>query len=276
MLKAGEIDFLPNPNFKDIKLLKQHKLIEVQSVGGANWDYFTFDCSKTPFNIKEVRQAMAYAVDREAIVKAVYFGWAEPDDDPLPDGYLGADPDIQKYPNRSDVAKAKELLAKAGYPNGFKMTVITSAKQNLRRETQIVVEQWKKVGIDAKIEQLDQATYAKRVRGASDFEVELEDIGIMSMDPDSAFWWFHHSGTVRMHGHENQEIDKLLEQGRSEQDPEKRAKIYRQVTNLIQEESPYVYIAHVAKVNIYNKALKGYEITPLDIELKFKNAWLEK
>jgi peptide/nickel transport system substrate-binding protein len=276
MLKTAEIDFLPNVNFKDINRLKKENHLVVKSIGGANWDYMTFDCSKSPFNSKEVRQAIAYAVDRQAIVNAVYFGWAAPDDDPLPDGYLGADPDIQKYPNTADIEKAKSLLAAAGYPDGFETTIITSAKENLRRETQIVAEQLKKVGIKAEIEQLDQATYAKRVRGASDFKVELEDIGIMSMDPDSAFWWFHHSGTVRMHGHENPEVDKLLEQGRLEQDTEKRREVYRQVTKMIQELSPYVYIAHVAKVNIYNKALKGYEITPLDIELKFKDAWLER
>ncbi len=276
MLRTGQIDFLPNPNFKDIEKLKKQENLEVQSIGGANWDYFTFVCAKSPFDKKEVRQAMAYAIDRQAIVDAVYYGWADPDDDPLPSGYLGADPDVQIYPNRPDIAKAKELLTKAGYPNGFKTTIITSAKENLRRETQIVAEQLKKAGINAKIEQLDQATYVKRVRGASDFEVELEDIGIMSMDPDSTFWWFHHSDTVRMHGHENPITDKLLEQGRIEQDPAKRFQVYQDVTKQILKESPYVYVAHVSKVNVYTTALKGYKITPLEIELKFKDAWLEK
>ncbi|MBW2146944.1 MAG: ABC transporter substrate-binding protein [Deltaproteobacteria bacterium] len=276
MLRTGQIDFLPDPNFKDIKRLKKQENLEVQSTGGANWDYITFDCAKSPFDKKEVRQAIGYAIDRQAIVDAVYYGWADPDDDPLPSGYLGADPDIQVYPNRPDIAKAKELLTKAGYPNGFETTIITSAKENLRRATQIVAEQLKKIGINVKVEQLDQATYVKRVRGASDFKVELEDIGIMSMDPDSTFWWFHHSGTVRMHGHENPTTDKLLEQGRIEQDPVKRASIYQDITRQILEESPYVYIAHVSAVNVYNKALKGYKITPLGNMLMFKDTWLDQ
>lgn len=276
MLRAKELDFLPSPDFKDLARLKEIKHLEVQSVSGANWDYITFDAKKPPFDKKEVRQAIAYAIDRQAIVDSVYYGLADADDDPLPPGYLGADPDIQVYPNRPDIATAKDLLAKAGYPNGFETTVITSAKEHLRRQTQIVVEQLKKVGIRAKIEQLDQATYVKRVDGASDFAMELEDIAIMSSDPDSSYWWFHHSGTVRMHGHENPEMDKLLQEGRLEQDSAKRAQIYQKVTRLALEESAYVYIAHVKRVDVHNNALKGYQITPADIELRFRDAWLDR
>jgi len=167
-------------------------------------------------------------------------------------------------------------LAEAGYPNGFETTIITSSKENLRRVTQIVAEQFKRIGIKAKIEQLDMATYVKRTRAASDFEVELEDIGIMSADPDSAFWWFHHSGTVRMHGHENAAVDAKLEEGRATGDTERRAKIYQEVTKMILEESAYVYICHVSKVNAYTNKLRGYKVTPLDIELRFHKAWLDR
>jgi len=276
MLRAGEIDFLPAPNFKDIKSLEKLPNVEIQSVGGANWDYLTFDCKKKPFDNKKVRQAISNAIDRQAIVDAVYYGLAEADDDPLPTGYLGADPDVMAYPNKANIEKAKQLLTEAGYPNGFETTIITSSKENLRRVTQIVTEQLKKIGVRAKIEQLDMATYVKRTRAASDFEVELEDIGIMSADPDSAFWWFHHSGTVRMHGHENAAIDAKLEEGRSTGDTGKRAKIYQEMTKMILEESPYVYFCHVSKVNAYTNKLKGYKATPLDIELKFHKAWLDR
>jgi peptide/nickel transport system substrate-binding protein len=276
MFRAGEIDFLPQPEFKDIEKLKKLAQVEVQSIGAANWDYITFDCKKTPFNKKEIRQAISYAIDRQAIVDSVYYGWAVPTDNPLPSGFLGAGPDLQRYPKRADLTKAKELLTKAGYPNGFTTTVITSSKENLRKSTQIAAEQLKKVGIICKIEQLDMATYVKRTSRASDFEMELEDIGIMSPDPDSCFWWFHHTGTTRMHGHENPVTDKLLEEGRAEQDPAKRAKIYHDVNKQILEESPYVYIAHVAKVNLFNKALKGFKINQLETDLKFKEAWLDR
>ena len=278
MLRTGEVDFVDVPVFKNLEALKQDPNIVIHTTPGWNWDYLTFDCAKTPFDIKEVRQAFACAVDRQEIVDKVYYGYAERDDDMLPSGYLGGDPDIQVWPNTADVEKAKELLAKAGYPDGFKTTCITSSKDHIRRELEIVAEQLKRVGIELEIQQLDDATYTKRVRGASDFEVELEDIAIMSADPDSTFWWFYHSDTTREHHHATPEVDRMLEQGRSGDDMtlEERADLYRKLTKMLVEESFYVYFCHVNQVRLAHKDMKGFVVTPSDMDVIFKKVWLDR
>lgn len=276
LLRTGEIDFMDTPDYKDIATLRQNPNVVVSSVVGWNWDYITFNLqdSALPVASKEVRQAIASAIDREAIVKNVYYGEGEADDDPLPAGYLGADPDQQRYPNTADLTRAKELLTAAGYPNGFSLSCITSDKATLRRELELVASQLSRVGIQVQIQNLDMGTYNTRNR-QNQFEMALEDITIMTPDTDSAVYWFLHSGTVGWHGHRNAELDALLDGARIEQESARRAEMYRRIIELALEEVPYVYTAHSNLVRVWRKGLAGYEPSPQDIDFRLETAYWE-
>lgn len=260
-LKQGEIDFIDLPDYKDVADLQNDPNIQVDIIPGNNWDYITFNLTRDdlPTSKKEVRQAIGYAIDRQAIVEAVYYGHATADDDPLPPGFLAADPDQQKYPNEPDLEKARELLATGGYADGFTIRCMTSDKTNLRRALQLVADQLSQIGITIEIEGLDLGTFNARSR-EQEFEMALEDIDIMTGDPDSSLYWFHHTDTIAWHGYIG--LDELLDQGRIEQDPEKRVEIYRTIIDQILEDAPYLYIAHRNHVFAYRQGLQGYAAWP--------------
>jgi peptide/nickel transport system substrate-binding protein len=260
MLKTGEVDFVLRPDTQNLAEFRADKNFLVFSTPGWNWDYISFNLfdQTLPVAKKEVRQAISYAIDREAIVKNIYYGEAVPDDDPYPSGFLGADPDIQKYPNTADQAKARELLAQAGFPNGFSIKCITSDKDNLRREVQLVADQLGKVGVKVEIQGLDMGTFNTRIKEQKGWEMALEDIDIACADSDAGVYWFLRSGTTAWRGHIHPELDSLLDKGRSSFDEKERAGIYRRVTELVQDEAPYIYINHINYVRLAKKGLVGY------------------
>ena len=264
-LETGEVDMSFTPDYKDVAEFRQDDNFDVFSSPGGNWDYIDFNVldESLPGSKKEVRQAIGYAIDRDSIVENIYFGEANPEDDPFPPGFLGADPDIQKYPNTADTAKAKELLAEAGFPDGFSITAITSSKDNLRRELQLVADQLSEVGIDVEIQNLDDGTYVSRwIEG--DFEMSLEDITIITPDPDSAVWNFLRTGTIANHGHENQEMNDLIDRGRAITDEQERTDIYRRVTEIVQDEAPYLYTANTNMIRLAKEGLTGYSPSPAE------------
>ena len=77
LLKTGEIDFTDVPDYREINALKQERGIKIESIGGWGWDYLSFNTTMAPVDNKLVRQALSYAIDRQAIVDAVYFGTAK-------------------------------------------------------------------------------------------------------------------------------------------------------------------------------------------------------
>jgi len=260
-LRTGEIDFLELLDYSDVEDIRKTEGIKLMTNPGGNWDYICFNQTAEPYSIKEVRQAIAYAVDREALVNNVYYGEGEPDDDPLNPPYIGAEPDQSRYPNTSDVETAKELLANAGYADGFDTTIITSDKSNCRRSTEIVLDQLGKVGIRAKMEGLDMGTFNGR-RREGEYEVALEDINISTTDSDSALYWFlHKDQTFAFTGWENDAVNQLLDQGRAISDVEERGKIYRQVLDIALEESIYVYLCHSNLIYAMNEKVTGFRAT---------------
>jgi len=271
LLRAGDVDIIDHPDFKDVKNLEADPNIVVQSIPGWNWDYITFANMDGPFGDKRVRQAVSYALDREEIADAVYYGQATPGEKALPPGFLYEDPSISKYSPTPNIERAKELLAEAGYPNGFEATAITSDKANLRRELEIVAFQLAKVGIKLEIQFLDNASFATRSHqtGGAD-DILLEDITIVSGDPDSAIRWFWHTDGSLSHGYSNVIIDRLIDAGGAETDPAIRSDIYKALQRKMLDESLYVYTVHVNQVRVMRKEVTGFQVMPSDIDLWLK------
>ncbi len=267
-IRNGEIDFTVGLNKKDMSAVREDPNLQVLDAGGWNWDYITFNLNlpDRPWLNTKVRQAIGYAVDRTVIVDSVYYGGATLEDDSLPAGYLGADPDQQFYPNTADLDKARQLMADAGYADGFTMPCLTSEKENLRRELQIVADQLRQINIDVEIEQTDAGTYRTRWQNF-DFETILEDAGMASPDSDSALYWWYHTGpeggsNLGSDGYGNSDLDAILENARSSSDSEERAALYRDALEIIAEDCPKVITCNVNEEWVLNAGLEGFYPTP--------------
>ena len=262
-LQKGEIDFMMSPDAKDVPSLREGKnpSIVYTSVPGWNWDYISFTfppyaSPDFPTQKKEVRQAIAYAVDRETIAKEIYFGEALVTDSPIPPGYRGYRRGPLRYPRKADLTKARELMQRAGV-SGFDVEVITSDKEWLRRETELVAGMLSQIGIRVRVNSMDIGTYNTRWLGHR-YLTNLEDITVVSPDTDSTLFWFQREGTVGWHGWQNPEVTEMLDRARTVTSPTLREALYQKTVDAVLEDCPYIYLVHVNLVRLYRKGLTGY------------------
>src|SRR5260370_1052559 len=125
----------------------------VKSTPGWEWDYQQFNLTvrpDLPYRNKLVRQAISYAIDREAIVNEIFYGEAIATDNQIPAGYMGHRGPMLKYPKNGDLKKAKELMAQAGV-KGYEVDVITSDNDWLRQDLELVAAMVSQIGITDKI-----------------------------------------------------------------------------------------------------------------------------
>ena len=223
-----------------------------------NINYLGFNTKKAPFDNKLVRQAIAYAVDRQSIIDAVYLGAANEANSPVSPSVFGYSKDAKKY--SFDVAKAKELLAQAGYPNGFK-TKIWLNDNTVRRDIAVILQdQLKQIGIDLQIEILEWGSYLDRLaRGEHDMFL----LGwTSSPDSDSALYALFHSKNHGSSGNRtyftNSRMDQLLDLGRESTVPEDRIKYYKEAQDIVQEEVPMLVLVYPYDNVGLQKTIKGF------------------
>jgi peptide/nickel transport system substrate-binding protein len=273
-LERGEIDFMDHPDPIDVAPFREGKKKDFayQTVPLWEWDYmaFTFPPYQKPDHptqIKEVRQAISYALDRQVIVDEIYAGEALVSDSPVPPGFLSYRDVPLRYPKTANLQKARELMKKAGV-SGFDLEVITSDKEWLRRETELAAAMLSEIGINVKVQGLDLGTWTERWIRKHDFQALLEDISIVSPDVDSTVFWFHREGTVGYHGYPNKQVTEWLDQGRVEFDTNKRIGLYHKVVDQVLEDCPYIYLCHVNNVFLSKKGLQGFTPGPQEYVVK--------
>jgi peptide/nickel transport system substrate-binding protein len=261
-LQKGELDFVTHPDPKDMKELRKNANFTIKSTPGWEWDYQQFNLkgnAGAPFQNKLVRQAISYAIDREAIVNEIYYGEAVATDNQIPAGYMGHRSPLLKYPKNGDLKKAKELMAQAGV-KGYEVEVLTSDKDWLRKELELVAAMVSQIGITYKIKNLDMGGFNNLWLNQK-FEQHLEDITLVAPDPDATSWWFLHS-KGNASGYNVPSMDAMLDGARSELDPAKREADYHKIVDTTLEECPIIYHCNTNNIQIYNNKLVGFEPAP--------------
>ncbi|WP_421998563.1 ABC transporter substrate-binding protein [Reyranella sp.] len=260
-LMKNELDFVTHPDPKEVAGVRKNSNFVVKSTPGWEWDYQQFNLKKTgtPFENKLVRQAISYAIDREAIVNEIYYGEAIATDNQIPAGYLAFRKPLLKYPKNGDLKKAKELMAQAG-AKGYEVEVITSDKDWLRKELELVAAMVSQIGITYKIKNMDMGGYNNLWLNRR-YDQVLEDITLVAPDPDATSWWFLHS-KGNASGYNNPLMDTLLDGARSERDAAKREGMYHKIVDMTLDECPLIYHCNTTNIQVFNKSLKGFDPTP--------------
>ncbi|WP_088178050.1 peptide-binding protein [Methylovorus sp. MM2] len=238
---------------------------------GNNYTYLGFNLKHKPFDDIRVRQAINYAINKQEIIDGVLLGLGEPVSSPYKPGTRWSNPNLQPY--KYDPAKAIALLKEAGFKDhnrdgilirdGKPLAFEILTNQNKQREMSAVLIQrrLKEIGIDAKIRVMEWASFVGRFIKTGDFDVVLLGWGL-SLDPDQFSIW-HSSqqgpGQFNFIGYNNPQVDKLLEQGRMELDPDKRMKIYHEFASVLQEDSPIVYLFAGYGLPAIHKRVKGID-----------------
>ena len=204
-----------------------------------------FKVTAAPLDNVKVRQAINYAVDRDAIVKATFFGHGAPMNDLfMPKthwAYVKDIPGGYSY----DPAKAKQLLAEAGFPNGFKIKMLSTHEVSAHKSgAEIVQANLSDVGIEIDMELVDLATDVKRY-SAGDYDIIMWGGGPLYGEVDFLSGYFRSGNAVPKNtGYSNPELDKLLDDARATLDQEQRKGLYRKAFDILLADAPWVPLAY--------------------------------
>lgn len=252
-LETGEVDIAYDIDPIDKSRVEGHSdlsLIEEPSLSIA---YIGFNTNKAPYNKKEVRQAINYAIDREGIIESVLMGAGEVASSPLPPNVAMSNQKVDKFNN--DIEKAKQLLKQAGLEKGFKTTLWTNDNQVRVRIAQIVQANLKEIGIEVEIEILEWGSYLDRT-AAGEHDMFILGWTTVTADPDYGLYALFHSTQTGSAGNRafyaNSEVDRLLDLGKVETDNKKREEHYFKAQELIVADSPIAtlyYSTHNAGIN---------------------------
>jgi len=258
---------------------------------GTAVNHFPMNNDRPLFSDKRVRQAMMYAIDRDALVKELMKGLAVKATGNLSPA-IGKfyEPNVTQYPQ--DPAKAKALLKEAGWtpgPDGilanaagtpFSFTCLVFTGDTLRRsEAEVVQHDLKAIGIDMKLRDTEPTTAISTAR-KGDYDMALWNwtYGGSGGDPD-ARTTLGSTGANNFSHWKNAKADELLDRGAAEVDPAKRKQIYSDLQKLFTEEVPFLYVMFWESIVLFNKRIKGLPASAsnlLALYCEFQKLWIEK
>ncbi|UUM11942.1 ABC transporter substrate-binding protein [Clostridiaceae bacterium HFYG-1003] len=247
-LRTGEIDFASNLTGESVKLIRDDQSIKLLEMPGLHFAYIYFNMVKGPTADIKVREALIRALDTKELVKGVYqYGEAQPASLPLPPGSWGYDKTLEADVPTYDPAAAKELLAEAGFPNGFKTKLYISNTPARVRMATIVQQYWKmNLNIDVEIMTSEWGTFSEIASKNN------ADIFAMSWTwyPDPYFFLnkiFHSTAIGSLgngQGFNDPEVDRLLNEALVITDQAARAKLYSQAVKAIIAKRPGVFYSN--------------------------------
>ena len=257
-----EIDILLDAAEKDVATIKSSPDLAVAQTPWFGYTGFVLNVSKPPFNNKALAQALAYATDRDEFIRVIQEGLRPRADYGTIPPTLSWAVDQSYVPYKYDLAKAKQLLAEAGYPNGgFSFTLLADTSDpESQRQVELLQSQYKKVGIDMKIEAapFNDVLLPRTKKG--DFEASRTTV-TGGIDPDTWIYsTFHTDGNLNRSHFSDPQIDKLGEDGRKEQDLNKRGEIYKQAEKLIMDRSPWIMISYSVDRFTGRKVVQGWYV----------------
>ena len=256
-LQTGEVDVaLGIPPFM-VDQLKGDPKIQVKEMLTDRVIFISFDLVDKSKEVnpeitkilsqKKVRQAMNYAVDKEALIKTLFMGRAKPIGSPITGFDFGYDDSVKAYPYNPE--KAKALLQEAGYPNGFEVTIHTPVGKYLQDKevAEAVAGMLGKVGIRANIRTHEWGVYVRSMIATRDIPVHL--IGwIARFDADVTLSaWF--TKTSQFSNFWDPELEEMIVKAKKEMNPAARKAQYSRILKKIHEDAPWIFLYQ--PINIY-------------------------
>ncbi|ADI00750.1 glutathione ABC transporter substrate-binding protein [Salisediminibacterium selenitireducens] len=207
--------------------------------------YIGFNMQAEPFDDVLVRQAVSMAINKEDIIFGVMDGTAEPALGPIGPQVFGYSDQVEGLPY--DPEQAAELLAEAGYEDGFSTTIWTNDSRERMDIAELVQDQLGDIGVDVEIEVLEWGAYLDET-AEGNHDMFILGWTTVTADADYGMYALFHSSQVGSPGNrsfmENEELDAILDEARREADPDVRAALYEDAMEILVEEAPMSYLYH--------------------------------
>lgn len=282
-LQNGQIDIGPrNPiPLSEIPLIEKTPHLDFTTRGfeeNANIAMLEFNLDNPLLANKEIRQALAHAIDREQIQKVAFYGYAEPTIAPIskrnfPDFHLEIE---NPYP--FDVDKANQLLDELGYErqsDGHRFSLNLHANPftpGYKRTAAYLRSALARIGINAVLHDEDPGSYIRSVYNNRDFDITVSGVSTM-FDPTVGLQRVYYSKSFNpqvpfsnaTHYH-NPEVDRLLEAAAVEHDREKRAELFKEFQKIVLDEIPSIPLVQLSNVTVYNTRVEGFADTAAGLQ----------
>lgn len=263
-LNAGTIDILPYLTDAQAGQLPDGYRLQAGSMNLIQGLFL--NNAKAPFDNKLVRQALCYAVDRQAVIDMVAGGRGN---------VIGTNmfPGFKKYYDADlvkeysyDPEKAKELLKEAGYPNGLSFTITVPSNYQYHVDTaQIVVEQLKKAGFDAKIELIEWASWLSDIYKNRNYQSTLSGLAA-ELSPRKALERFQSNADNNFMNYKNSEFDKVYQEAEKTTVEKDKIALYKQMEAMLTKDAAAVYIQDPFQMTAVSKKLGGYTYYPIYVQ----------
>jgi len=281
MLQTGEANFAFPVPYEQAKLLEKNSKLDVVVSPSIMQRYISLNVTQKPFDNPKVREALEYAINRQALVKVAFAGYATPATGIVPPSIEYA----QTYPPIPyDPAKAKALLKEAGYPNGFETTLWSSHNHSTAQKVlQFVQQQLAQVGLKVKVTAMDAGQRAAEVEGKGQKEsgVRMFYTG-WSASTGEADWaltplfattaW--PPAIFNTAFYSNPKVDKDLADALKTTDSKQKAELYKDAQDTIWNDYPWIPLVVEQLVSAHSKNLSGFYMMP-DTSFSFDDAELK-
>jgi peptide/nickel transport system substrate-binding protein len=276
LLEKGDIDVARLLNTDDLKALESNKDIHIEQTLMQGMTYLALNTNDPILGNPKVREAIRYLIDYDGLANTILPYKGVPRADLVPEGAFGALDRKEGQPFSLDLAKAKQLLTEAGYPDGFSKKMILSANDISPAIAQHVATNAAKVGIKLELEQMADSNLFTRGRNR-DFEVQL--VGWGAGYPDADAMVSRHAADpdprpeaklvgypVWRTGWQSTAVNAKAEAARLEQDPVKRAAIYKDIQDYMLHNGPMAYIYQTIRPIAVRTSVKGFVIGPFTVD----------
>ncbi|MBO7401594.1 MAG: ABC transporter substrate-binding protein [Lachnospiraceae bacterium] len=261
---AGAIDIYPNLTADQVAALPAG--YRAESGGMALVQALFVNADVAPFNNQKVREALNYAIDRDYIIKMVGDGKGTPVCSGVFPGFAKYyDASLERYYTK-DTAKAKELLKEAGFPDGFSFTITVPSNYKFHVDTaQVIAEQLKEVGVNARVEQVEWATWYSDVYKGEKYEGTI--IGLDSnLAPGDILRFYPSTSSKNFMNYNSAEFDRIYALAAAEADDAKKVDYYKQLQQMLAKDAAAVFIQNPVLYVAVSDKLDGYTFYPLFVQ----------
>ena len=267
-LFTHECDVVAFPRIAELELISKRDDVDVQESTAMNIGFWAFNTAKAPFDNVKVRQALAMAINREAIMQAVYFGHATTAHSVLPPTSWAYNAELK--PQLYNPIEAKKLLAEAGYPNGFAMDIWAMPVQrlynpNALKMAELMQADLAQIGIRASVVSYEWNSFRRKL-GENEHDSVLIGWSADNADPDNFFRPLlscsaADTGTNRANWCD-ENFDRLIMQALLTADQKQRRSYYMAAQQYLSEQMPLLSIAHSQRFQAIASDIKGVQINP--------------
>ena len=267
-LQSGNLHAMEFPNPDELALIQADPELELLMQPSLNVGYLAMNMEKPPFDNLMVRLAIYHAINKKQIIEQLYQGTGIPAKNPIPPTLWSYDDSIEDYPY--DPKRAKQLLAEAGYPNGFETTlwalpIPRPYIPNGRALAELLQTDLRNIGIETTIVTHDWRTYiAKTEQGEHDMAM----LGwSASADPDNFLYYLLSIHTAQKPAlnisfYRSDEMQDILDRARTSTDRSERIELYMQAQAIFHRDVPWVPLVHAQRLLVINRKVKNLQLAP--------------